>query len=138
MVKQHPYPMNPNYAKIVREEIHKFLDCGFIYKIEHTSWVSNIVIVPKKNMKILVWGDLKKVNAATRRDNDPFLYTKNLLKNFLDEYSGYNQMEVGQEDQHKTIFAIEFGIFRFFKILVGLTNALATFQRLMCAVMQVV
>ena len=64
-VQQRPYPMNPKYAKIVQEEIEKLIKCGFIYPIEHSEWVSPIVIVPKKNGKLRVCVDLKKVNAAT-------------------------------------------------------------------------
>ena len=53
----------------MKEEIN-FLDVGFIYEIEHTEWVSPIVIVTKKNGKIRVCVDLKKVNAVTIRDHD--------------------------------------------------------------------
>ena len=34
--------MNPKYATIVKEEIDKLLNAGFIYEIEHTEWVSPI------------------------------------------------------------------------------------------------
>ena len=33
--QQRPYDMNPKYETIVKEEIDKLLDAGFIYKIEH-------------------------------------------------------------------------------------------------------
>ena len=35
-VQQQPYDMNPKYETIVKEEIDKLLDAGFIYEIE---WV---------------------------------------------------------------------------------------------------
>ncbi|MCO5606025.1 hypothetical protein L7F22_060212 [Adiantum nelumboides] len=66
-VQQRPYPMNPKYTKIVQEELEKLIECGFIYPIEHLEWLSPIVIVLKKNEKLRVCVDLKKVNAATRR-----------------------------------------------------------------------
>ena len=50
-VKQRPYPMNPKHAHAVKEEIDKLMRAGFIYEIEHTDWVSPIVIVMKKNGK---------------------------------------------------------------------------------------
>ena len=56
--------MNPKYETIVKEEIDKLLDAGFIYEIEHTEWVSPIVIVTKKNGKIRVCADLKKINVC--------------------------------------------------------------------------
>ena len=74
-VQQRPYDMNPKYETIVKEEIDKLLNAGFIYEIEHTEWVSPIVIVTKKNGKIRVCVDLKKVNAATVRDHYPLPFT---------------------------------------------------------------
>ena len=53
-VQRRPYDMNPKYETIVKEDIDKLLDAGFIYEIEHTEWVSPIVIVTKKNGKIRV------------------------------------------------------------------------------------
>ena len=50
--------MNPKYETIVKEEIDKLLNAGFIYEIERTEWVSPIVIVTKKNGKIRVFVDL--------------------------------------------------------------------------------
>ena len=53
-VQQRPYDMNPKYEMIVKEEIDKLLDVGFIYEIKHTEWVSPIVSITKKNGKIRV------------------------------------------------------------------------------------
>jgi len=40
--------MNPNLREIVKEEIQKLLNAGFIYPISDSEWVSPLVIVPKK------------------------------------------------------------------------------------------
>ena len=69
--RQRPYTYNDTFAKKIKEEIDKLLEAEFIYEIEHTDWVSPIVIVPKKNGKLRVCVNLKKVNAATIRDNYP-------------------------------------------------------------------
>ena len=47
-----PYTSNDNFANKIKEEINKLLEPDFIYKIEHTEWVSPIVIVQKKNGKL--------------------------------------------------------------------------------------
>ena len=112
--RQIPYTYNDNFAKKIKEEIDKLLDVEFIYKIEHTEWVSPIVIVPKKNGKLRVCVNLKKLNAATIRDHYPLPLTDHVLErvagkqaySFLDGFSGYNQVSIKQEDQHKTDFLL--------------------------------
>ena len=134
--KQRPYTYNDTFARKIKEEIDKLKEAEFIYEIEHTDWVSPIVVVPKKNGKLRVCVNLKKVNAATIRDNYPLPITEHVLErvvgkeaySFLDRFSGYNQVSIAPEDQHKTVFAIEWGIFAYRVMPFGLTNAPATFQ----------
>jgi len=57
--------MNPNLKEIVKEEIHKLLNVGFIYPISYNEWVSPLVIVPKKNGKWRVCVDYRAMNKAT-------------------------------------------------------------------------
>ena len=137
--KQRPYTYNDNFGSKIKEEIDKLLEAEFIYEIEHTEWVSPIVIVPKKNGKLRVCVNLKKVNAATIRDHYPLPITDHVLErvagkkaySFLDGFSGYNQVSIDPKDQHKTAFATEWGVFAYRVMPFGLTNAPATFQRLM-------
>ena len=119
--------MNPKYAKTIQEELEKLIKCEFIYPIEHSEWVLPIVIVPKKNGKLKVCVDLKKVNVAMRRDHYPLPYLEHVLErvankeayNFLDGYSSYNQITIAPEDQAKTSFVTEFRVFTFIFILLG-------------------
>lgn len=43
--------MNPAIKDIIKEELQKILDVGFIYPIVNSDWVSLLVIFPKKNGK---------------------------------------------------------------------------------------
>src|SRR5271170_6870742 len=137
--KQRPYTYNDTFAKKIKEEIDKLREAEFIYEIEHTDWVSPIVVVPKKNGKLRVCVNLKKVNSATIRDNYPLPITDHVIErvagkeaySFLDGFSGYNQVSIDPKGQHKTAFATEWGIFAYRVMPFGLTNAPATFQRLM-------
>ena len=132
--------MNPKYASQIQEEINKLIECGFIYEIEHPTWVSPIMVVPKKNRKLRVCIDLKKVNAATCRDHYSLPFSEHVLErvarkeaySFLDGYSGYNQISITEEDLPKTAFIItEYGVFAFKRMPFGLINVPVTFQRLM-------
>jgi tRNA uridine 5-carbamoylmethylation protein Kti12 len=45
------YRLNPNYAAKVKEEIVKLLWVGFIKPVKRATWLSPILVVPKKNGK---------------------------------------------------------------------------------------
>ncbi|MCO5598447.1 hypothetical protein L7F22_052542 [Adiantum nelumboides] len=137
--RQCPYTYNKTFAKKIKEEIDKVKEVEFIYEIEHIDWFSPIVVVPKKNGKLKVCVNLKKVNAATIGDNYPLPITDHVIEgvtgkeayNFLDGFSSYNQLAIKLEDQHKTTFATKWDKFAYRVMPFGFTNAPATFQRLM-------
>jgi hypothetical protein len=69
---------------------------SFITPIEKATWLSPIVIVPKKNGKLRICVDFKKFNVATKKDPYllPFIdenYTIARHENytFLNDFSGY-------------------------------------------------
>ena len=136
-VRQMRYRMNPNYAAKVKEEIDKYLEAGFIYPVDKTEWLSPIVIVPKKNGKLRVCVDYRKLNAVTKVDPFPLPFTESILEavaghemyTMMDGYSGYNQIMIALEDQLKTSFITEYGAFAYRVMPFGLMCAPATFQR---------
>ena len=46
----------------------------------------------------------------------------------MDGFSGYNQIQIKSEDQHKNAFICPWGTFAYRKMPFGLKNAGATFQ----------
>ena len=74
--------------------------------------------------------NLKKVNTETIRDHYPLPITDHVLErvahkkdySFLDGFLGYNQVTLKEEDQHKTAFATELGIFSYKVMPFGLTR----------------
>ena len=53
---------------------------------------------------------------------------------YLDGYSGFSQIAIHPEDQLKTTFTCPFGLYAYRRMLFGLCNAPATFQRCMTAI----
>ena len=98
--------MNPNDAQQVKTEINKMLDASIIYPIGRTTWVSPIVVVPKKNAQIRICVDYRQVNEATIKDNYAVPYIEHLLErivgaeaySFIDGFSRYNQISVVPKD----------------------------------------
>ena len=78
-VAQRRYRMNPNYAAKVKEEIDKLLRVRFIRQLKQATWLSPIVVVPKKNGKIGVCVDYWKLNPATVTDAFPLPFTDGVL-----------------------------------------------------------
>ncbi|MCO5580005.1 hypothetical protein L7F22_033871 [Adiantum nelumboides] len=136
-VVQQRYMMNPNYAKQVKEEIDKLLAVGFIYPLDEVTWLSPIVVVPKKNAKIRVCVDYRKLNAATLIDPFSLPFCDTLLDavagheiySFLDGFSGYNQILMAPEDKNKIAFITEWGVYANNVMTFGLKNAPPTFQK---------
>jgi hypothetical protein len=129
--------MNPNLREILKEELQKLLNTGFIYPISDNEWVSLLVIVPKKNGKWRVCVDYRALNKATQKDRFPLPFIDHVLdslsgKNFfsfLDGFSGYNQIKIAPQDQDKTTFTSPWGTFSYRVLPFGLCNSPATFQR---------
>jgi hypothetical protein len=68
--------MNLNYASIVKQDIDKLLEVGFIAPVEEDSRLFPIVIVPKKNIKLQICVDFRKLNVATKKDLYPLPFTE--------------------------------------------------------------
>jgi hypothetical protein len=90
------------------------LTFGFIQFIEEATWLSPIVVVPKKNGKQRICINFKKLNATIKKDPYPLPFTDGMLNmitwyetySFLDGYSRYHQMFMAPKDRYKTTFVI--------------------------------
>ncbi|GJT31870.1 reverse transcriptase domain-containing protein [Tanacetum coccineum] len=84
----------------------------------------------------------RKLNEATRKDHFPLPFIDQMLEHlcgneyycFLDGFSGFFQILIAPEDQEKTTFTCPYRTFAYKRMLFGLCNTLATFQRCMTAI----
>lgn len=63
-IKQKLRKMHPHIALLVKAELKKLLDVGFIRPIAYPQWVSNIVYVSKPDKSIRVCTDFRDLNNA--------------------------------------------------------------------------
>jgi hypothetical protein len=116
---EHQARYNPNYATTIKQDIDKLLVVGFIQSIKEVTWLSPIVVIPKKNGKLRICIDFKKLNATTKKDPYPLPFTYEVLNmvaryeaySFLDGYSRYHQISIAPEDRYKTTFVTNWGGF---------------------------
>jgi hypothetical protein len=87
---------------------------GFIEFVEEATWLSPIILVPKKNGKLKKFIYFKKLNEATKKDPYPLPFTDEGLNviaryeaySFLDGFLGY-QIFIFQEDRYKIAFVTD-------------------------------
>ncbi|CAN6685847.1 unnamed protein product [Malus baccata var. baccata] len=90
--------LNPPMMEVVKKEIIKLLDCGVIYPISDSRWVSPVQCVPKKSGVTVVanaenelvpqriqtgWRvciDYRKLNTTTRKDHFPLPFIDQMLE----------------------------------------------------------
>lgn len=139
-------PFKDRYRRIppamvdeVRNHIREMLDLNVI-RPSHSPYSSNVVLVRKRDGSLRFCIDLRRLNAKTIRDSYALPRINDTLDvlhgaqwfSSLDLKSGYWQVELEESDKHKTAFtAGQLGFFECNRMAFGLTNAPATFQRLM-------
>jgi hypothetical protein len=127
-------------CKAIAAELHHLENTGFIKEIKTSTWVSNPVIVPKKNTNVRrVYVDYTALNKYCPKDPFPLPHIDQIIDSmvgcarlsFLDAYSCYNEIKLKVEDEEKMAFITPYGVFCYQVMPFGLKNAGATYQRMM-------
>ncbi len=129
LAHQARYRLNPNYATTVKQNIDKLLVDGFIEYVKEITWLSSIVVVPKKNGQLKIYINFWKLNVATKKDPYPLPFTDEVLNTitgyesyyFLTRYSRYHQIFIAPEKKYKTTF-VTWGAFIWKVMTFGVQN----------------
>jgi hypothetical protein len=131
-VKQPLQRFDEPKRKAIAAELHRLENTGFIREIKKPTWVSNPVIVPKKNIDVRrVYVDYTSLNKLCPKDPFPLPRIDQIIDStagctrlsFLDAYSGYNQIKLKVEDKEKTAFITPYGVFCYQVMPFSLKNA---------------
>ncbi|XP_057793251.1 uncharacterized protein LOC131009864 [Salvia miltiorrhiza] len=136
--KQKRRKFAPERNKVINDEIKQLVDNGLVREVQYPDWLANVVVVKKKNGKWRVCIDFTDLNKACPKDSFPLPHIDMLvdatagheLLSFMDAYSGYHQILMHPDDQEKTSFMSNIGIYCYKYMPFGLKNAGATYQRL--------
>jgi hypothetical protein len=130
---------HPSLEPLMCQELKKLLAATIIFQVRHSAWVENLVPTKKKSGEIHLCVNFRNLNRASEKDNYPVPPMEKLLQtvsssemfSLLDDFSGYNQVLVSEEDRLKTTFRTKWGTFAYKCMPFGLINVGTTFQRAM-------
>ena len=118
--------------------MNKLLTANFIREVYYSKWLANVNMVKKANGKWIMCVDFTDLNNTCPKDSFPLPRIDQLMDStarhkiltFMDAFSGYNQIQMAEEDQKKTAFITNQGLYCYRVMPFGLKNAGATHQRL--------
>jgi len=70
-VRKKQHPLHPSKVAAIIAEIEKLHAAGFIYPITYTSWVTNPILINKKQGTICIYTDFHDLNHDCPKDNFP-------------------------------------------------------------------
>ena len=135
-------PLNPTMRDELKRQLEDFRRNDFIQPSK-SEFASPVVLVKKKDGGVRFCIDFRNLNTVTRKDAYPLPRISEVIDTLaqgrifstLDLKSGYHQIAMHPADQHKTAFITQHGLFEWKVMPMGLTNAPATFERLMELIM---
>jgi hypothetical protein len=147
---EHKLQVNPT-TRPMKQKLHKMsyekvavVKAGFIHEVLYPSWLVNVVMVKKKNIKWRMWANFTDLNKSCPKDDFPFSRMDEVVDSaagcetmeLLDCFLGYHQIWLRKEDEEKTSFITPFGTYYYLSMPERLTNAGPTFCRMTKAILK--
>ncbi|GBG78917.1 hypothetical protein CBR_g28631 [Chara braunii] len=132
------YRMAPAELDELRKQLKELTKKGWI-RPSTSPYGSPVLFAPKKGGTLRMCINYRDLNAITVKNAEPLPCIDDLLDRVqgckyytkLDLKSGYHQIAIRPEDQHKTTFQTRYGLYEFVVMPFGLCNAPGTFQHAM-------
>ena len=115
---------------------------GVITRSDATHW-SQVLLTPKPNLKWRFCIDFRRLNETMRNKGWPLPRIQEVIQRIgaqrstifgkMDLTSGYHQTPLSKESRALTAFITSHGLFEWTRVPMGLKNAAAYFQEIMCS-----
>lgn len=124
--------------KQIDEKLDELLAQGIIEKVQdYSPWISPMVPVIKKNGELRLCIDMRRANAAIKREKHPLPTIDSLLSqlngakyfSLLDIRQAFFQCELDENSREITTFNTHRGLFRFTRLIFGVSCAPESFQQ---------
>jgi hypothetical protein len=130
--------MSDEKVAAAKVKVQRLLDAGFIREVLYPSWLTNVVMVKKKNGKWRMCTYFTNLNKYCTKDDFPLLRIDKVVDSttecetmaLLDCFSGYQQIWLRKEDEEKRSFITHFSTYCYLRMPKGLKNASPTFYRM--------
>jgi len=134
---QPPYRTPPKQREQLKKLINEMIEADIV-EPSRSNYAAPVFLIPKKEKgeyRFLV--DYRKLNNETINDKHPIPRSQDLFRSLegakyytcLDLAQGYFQLPIKKEDQYKTAFITDFGLYNFKRIPQGFKNSGPIFQR---------
>ena len=132
------FRQSPAYAQAAEDMVRGWLKDGLVRE-SFSSWNAPVLIVKKPNGGLRFCVDYRQLNKITQFDAYPMPRIDEILDDLgnakvfskIDLQWGFYNVELAEEDKHKTAFSLKSGHYEWNVLSMGLKNSPATFQRVM-------
>ena len=137
-IRQSYYRVSYHLLPALKAEVDYLLEHN-LAKPSTSPWASPCILVKKPNNKFRMCTDYRKLNQVTIKDAYPLPRITDIIDSVsnakflsqMDLMKGYYQIRLTDRAQAVSAFTIPFGLFEYHVLPFGMTNAPATFQRVM-------
>lgn len=131
-------PLSPKERQSLDEFLEEELRKGYIRRSK-SPLAAPVFFVPKKDGKLRLCTDYRKLNAITIKNRYPIPRMTDLINSLsgavyftkIDLRWGYNNVRIKKGDEWKTAFITHRGLYEALVMYFGFTNAPGTFQAMM-------
>lgn len=124
----------------VERKLDELLESGIIEEVPEgpTGWVSPLVVVPKPDGDVRICVDMRRANQAIIRERQPIPTVEEVLQDLngsrvfsrMDLKWGFHQILLAEESRHVTTFVTHRGLYRYTRLMFGVTSAPEKYQQI--------